>query len=157
MSIIIQNQFLKTQLDSAIELYNNQVVPKLTKRNKVIAIGTAITLSLIALFHEKVLKPPKKLRHIPHVSFFNIFKVLIRGETYWERAYRTQLPLLDSPESKGLYLVCTICAVNCIGTRTSVLKKTVNKNRNTEELDGSYLSTTLKISSEYYLKQVRTI
>lgn len=105
MSLITQNQFLKAQLDNITELYTYHVVPKLSKRNKAIAIGTAITLSLIALFNEKVLKPPKKLRHIPHISIFNMLIVFIRGESYWERAHRAQIPLLNQPDSKGLYLV----------------------------------------------------
>jgi hypothetical protein len=41
---ILQHSFLQVPLKKLAEIYQNEVVPQLTKRNKVIAIGTAILL-----------------------------------------------------------------------------------------------------------------
>lgn len=101
---LIQNEFLQAQIATAVDFYNEKITPRLTTKNKVVTISAAVALSLIMLFREKVLKPPKKLRHIPYVGIFDIFKVLFRGETFWQRAYRSQLPLIESPESKGLFM-----------------------------------------------------
>lgn len=102
---LIPNDFLQAQVATVVDFYNEKITPRLTTKNKVVTISAAVALSLILLFREKVLKPPKKLRHIPYVGIFDIFKVLFLGETFWQRAYRAQLPLIESPESKGLFMV----------------------------------------------------
>lgn len=45
MSLLLQNSFLEAPLNDALSLYQNEIVPRLTKKNKAIAIGVAVTLS----------------------------------------------------------------------------------------------------------------
>ncbi|KAI9360255.1 cytochrome P450 [Pilaira anomala] len=101
---LIHSILTQEKLDRAITLYDQHVVPRMTHKNKVIAISTAITLSIVVLFREKILKPPRKLRHIPHINPLSIFRSILTSETYWGRSYRKFLPLVDAPEHKGLYL-----------------------------------------------------
>lgn len=101
---LINSILSQEKLNFAVTLYN-QYVPKLTHRNKVIAISTAVVLYAIMQFREKVLKPPRNLRHVPHVSTLVILKSLLMGESYWDRSYRKLIPLVDAPENNGIYLV----------------------------------------------------
>lgn len=97
--------FSPTFFNPIIKFYNNQNVPQLVKNNKMIAISTAVTLSIIYLFREKVMKPPKHLRHIPYIGYFSVFKSLISGESFWDRTYKVVIPQIEAKESNGLYLV----------------------------------------------------
>lgn len=91
--------------ERAIVLYNEHVVPRMTTKNKVIGISVAVAMSLYYLVN-KALKPPKKLRHIRYVSPITILRSVLSGETYWNRAYRIYMPMIDDPKNHdGLYLV----------------------------------------------------
>lgn len=91
--------------ERAIAIYNERIIPKLTPKNKVIAISVAITMSIVYVF-QKALKPPKNLRHIRHVHPFSMIRSILIGETFWSRAYRVYIPLVDQPDNdNGLYLV----------------------------------------------------
>lgn len=105
MSCILQSPYIQEQLDLATTLYNDYIVPRLTKKNKKIAISTAVALSLIYFIRDRVLKPPKRLRHIPYITHASVIKSLIIGETHWDRANRVRLPIVDAPGTSGLYLV----------------------------------------------------
>ncbi|CAO3639437.1 unnamed protein product [Mucor hiemalis] len=100
---LIQNFFLEAPLQNAVNLYNNEVLPRLTKRNKVIGISAAVAISLVFLIRENVLKPPKKIRHIPYLSFIKVVKSMFANESISDRTYKLNLPKLHSPENKGLY------------------------------------------------------
>lgn len=103
---LIQNSFLEVPLQNAINLYNNEVVPRLTKRNKVIGITAAVAISLVYLIREKILKPPKKIRHIPYLGFTTLVKSILANESISDRTYKLNLPQLHKPGNKGLYSVC---------------------------------------------------
>lgn len=92
--------------DQILLLYNQHVLPKLTTKNKWIGITAAITLST-AYFIKKILTPPKNLRHIRyHISPLSLVRSIWKGETYWQRAHRVYLPIVDDPENhNALYLV----------------------------------------------------
>jgi hypothetical protein len=91
--------------ERAVALYNEHIVPKLTPKNKVIAISVAITMSMVYIV-QKALTPPKHLRHIRHLSPFSMIRSILVGETYWNRAYRVYIPMIDAPDNKNaLYLV----------------------------------------------------
>jgi hypothetical protein len=60
MSSILQNRYIQEQLNLATTLYNEYILPRLTKKNQTIAISTAVAISLVYLIREKILKPPKK-------------------------------------------------------------------------------------------------
>ncbi|KAI7873099.1 cytochrome P450 [Mucor mucedo] len=84
--------------------YKNQVIPRLTKKNKFISIAVAVALSVAYLIGEMILKPPRNLRHIPYVGYFSIIKSMITNESKWNRAYRVHLAEIDKPNHKGLLL-----------------------------------------------------
>ncbi|KAI7893584.1 cytochrome P450 [Mucor mucedo] len=92
---LLQNSFLEVPLKNALALYNKEVIPRLTKKNKIISISVAVALSLIYLIREKVLKPPKHLRHIPYISYLDSVKAILTRESAWDRSYRVFLPEID--------------------------------------------------------------
>jgi hypothetical protein len=101
----LQKEFLRVPLQTALDICNNQVVPRLTTRNKVIAITSAISLSFIYYIHQKILKPPKVFEDLPHESVFDVIWSAIRGESITDYAQRGTLPLLYSSNGQGLYMV----------------------------------------------------
>lgn len=102
---LLQNTFLKVPLENALTLYSNEIVPRLTKKNKVISISVAVVLSLVYLIRDRVLKPPRNLRHIPYVSYFGVIKSTLFHESIWSRAYKVHLPEIDK-KNHGIFLVC---------------------------------------------------
>ena len=116
---LLQKKIMETPLKNVFDLYNKEVVPRLTKKNKVIGISAAVIISLVYLIREKVVKPPKKLRHIPYISFFNQVSALFKGESLWSRTYRMYLPKTYSPENKGLYMVNLIHKTSCLDLKNS--------------------------------------
>lgn len=109
MFSILQNPFLQEQWNLAIALYNDKVVPNSTKKNRVIAISAAVTFAIAYLIRDRVLQPPRKLRHIPYIGYFSVLKSLFTGESFWDRAYRVRIPRVESEGSKGFYLVRICC------------------------------------------------
>jgi hypothetical protein len=101
---VFQHPFLEAPLKNLSELYYNQVVPRLTTKNKVIAITTAIFLVVSYKISNKIM-PPRSLRHIPHQAYFSYFISLISREPVLKRQQRFGLPVINSKENNGLYLV----------------------------------------------------
>lgn len=56
---LLQKSFLKVPLQDAVMLYNNEIVPRLTKKNKVIAISVAIVMYLVYLVTDRILTTKK--------------------------------------------------------------------------------------------------
>jgi hypothetical protein len=102
---LTHSSFLQAPLTAILDFYSKIIVPKLTQKNKVTAISAAIALSIVYIIRDRVLKPPRKLRHIPYHTYFNVLTSIIKNESYWDRSYRHTLPQIDSPESNGIYLV----------------------------------------------------
>ncbi|KAI9345051.1 cytochrome P450 [Pilaira anomala] len=102
--LLSENTFLQAPLQGAIQLYNKEIIPKLTKKNKVIAISAAVVLSLVYFIQDRILKPPRKLRHIPYTSFIGKLKSIWTGESRWDHGYRAHLPLIAKGKGKGLFL-----------------------------------------------------
>lgn len=103
---LTENTFLQAPLQNAIQLYNQEIVPRLTKKNKVIAISAAVALSLVYFIQDRIMKPPRKLRHIPYLSYFDTLKSMWRNESIWDRSHRVHLPEIEAEGSKGLFMVC---------------------------------------------------
>lgn len=101
---LLQNEFLKVPLENAIKVFNTEIVPRLTKKNKSIAISVAVALSLVYFIRDLV-KPPKKFRHIPYVSHLGAIWSSLVYESVWDRAYRVHLPELNKKEHNGLFMV----------------------------------------------------
>lgn len=82
----------------------------MTKRNQVISVSVTVAMSLVYFVSDRLFKRPRKLRHIPYISYFSIIKSLITKESYWTRADRVHLPLIN--KGTGLFLVCVIAFSN---------------------------------------------
>lgn len=104
-NIITNNAYLQAPLQRVIEIYQQQIVPRLTTKNKTIGITAAVAMTLIYLIRDKILKPPRNLRHIPYQGYYDFIKSIYKKETYWDRAHRWTLPFIDSESSNGLYVV----------------------------------------------------
>lgn len=105
---LLENTFLKVPLENMMALYNDIVIPKLIKKNKSISISIAVVLSLVFFIRERILKPPRKLRHIPYFSYIDSVKSVLSRESVWSRAYKIHLPEINKKESTGLFVVCII-------------------------------------------------
>jgi hypothetical protein len=101
---ILRRPFLQVPLKNIAEIYNDQILPRMTKKNKVVAISTAIIL-MITYKLNKLLRPPRHLAHIPYQSYFSLISSLLTKKTFLERSQHFGLPLINSKESNGLYLV----------------------------------------------------
>nr|BDB32877.1 cytochrome P450 monooxygenase [Thamnidium elegans] len=99
----LQSGFLQVPLKNAIEIYINEVIPRLTKKNKVIGISVAIFMSLILLIRDRVFKPPRNLRHIPYFGYYSLIKSIASGESLYDRSMRVHVPLVNSSRD-GLYV-----------------------------------------------------
>lgn len=105
---MLQNSFLEAPLKNSLVLYNKEVVPRMTQKNKLISISVAVALSLIYLVQDKVLKPPRNLRHIPYISYWDFIRSAFSNESPWDRAYRVDMPEVDK-KNHGIFLVCIHC------------------------------------------------
>ncbi|KAI8079517.1 cytochrome P450 [Gilbertella persicaria] len=89
---------------SLVDVYRDTILPRLTQRNKAIGIGLAVALTFLYYVQDRLLKPPKQFRHLPYQSYFELIQSVIQKESYWDRAYRTVMPKIDTKESCGLYM-----------------------------------------------------
>jgi hypothetical protein len=101
---ILQNSFLEAPFKKLTDIYANEIVPKLTKKNKLIGISAAI-LMIVAYQINSIIRPPRNLRHIPRQGYFNFLSSLLGNEPILKRAQRYALPLVNSNKNNGLYLV----------------------------------------------------
>jgi hypothetical protein len=144
-----QKEFLQVPLQAALEIYNNQLVPRLTTRNKVIAITSAISLSLIFYIRQKVFKPPKIFRHLPYDSAFNVIKAAIQGECLSDYMDRETLSLLYSENSKGLCMVIYILKLS-LSLFVTIKLTFLMATRDLGFLDGKCGLETQKMQSVFY-------
>lgn len=153
---ILQNAGLQEQWKLAINLYNDKVLPTLMK-NKVIAISAAVALSLLYIIRDRVLKPPRKLRHVPYIGYFSVLKSLITGESFWDRTFRVRIPISEAEGSKGLYLVLIVFHESFVYYFHHQADYLFVLFRSPEDLDGKYMCQILKMLNVFYLKMVSKI
>lgn len=102
----LENSFLKVPLQTIVQLYSNEIAPRIPKNNKLVSISAAVILSLVYLIIDKA-KPPRKLRHLPYISLFCILKSTYYKESVRDRCHRVHIPIIESENSNGLFLVRT--------------------------------------------------
>jgi hypothetical protein len=100
--ILLQRSFLEAP-SKITEFYYDQVMPRLNKRSKVIAISAAVVLICYKI--TDMLKPPKHLRHIPYQNYFGHFVSILKRDSALERAQKFSFHLINSQDSNGLFLV----------------------------------------------------
>ncbi|KAI9476252.1 MAG: cytochrome P450 [Benjaminiella poitrasii] len=95
----------KLSLQYLLNFYPKIIAQQLSNGKKRMTMGlVALTISLLYVFHEKLLKPPKNIRHIPYLGYFDYIRSIIKKESYWDRAHRNLLPMIDSPQNNGFYV-----------------------------------------------------
>lgn len=104
MSLLQRGSFLESPLGKVLDFYNTFIIPRATKRNKTIAISSAIALSFLYVAN-KLLRPPQHLRHIPYENYFTFVKNATKS--YWDKAYSLYLPAIDAPNNNGISMVHT--------------------------------------------------
>lgn len=104
MSLVIST-FLKVPFEGVLQFYNSELISRITKKNKLISISIAIAFSLVWYMTEKVMKPPKNLRHIPYLSYFDSIMSTLYNESLWNRASRVHLPIINNTNQLN-FLVC---------------------------------------------------
>ncbi|KAI9257800.1 cytochrome P450 [Helicostylum pulchrum] len=102
----LENSFLKAPLQTIVQLYSNEIAPRIPKNNKLVSISAAVILSLVYLIIDKA-KPPRKLRHLPYISLFCILKSTYYKESVRDRCHRVHIPIIESENSNGLFLEVT--------------------------------------------------
>lgn len=105
MSDMVGTRILHT-MGRAVASFTSKLTPIIDTKNKRVGITVAIVMTLIHIIRDRVFKPPKNLRHIPYFGYYSVFKSLYKGESLFDRGYRVNLPLLNSGNSIGVYLVC---------------------------------------------------
>lgn len=116
---LVHTAKMDTSSSAILSLYHSYVVPHLTKRNKIIGISAAITVSLCYMIRDRMLKPPKNLRHLPYHTHYQVLRSILSGESYWDRSYRLTIPQIDDKESNGIYVV----RISCVQAVSSAVGK----------------------------------
>ncbi|KAI9308031.1 cytochrome P450 [Cunninghamella echinulata] len=87
----------------AVKNYNiSSIVNKL--KNYKTPIGIAISLVIIKYVFGSFFTPPKKLRHIPHVSFFTLLRKTLQGVPYGSMSKELYVPLYKHKKNGEMYL-----------------------------------------------------
>ncbi|KAI8359149.1 cytochrome P450 [Blakeslea trispora] len=87
-----------------IDLYHTHIATRLTKKSKNIGVGTAVIITLLYYIHNRILKPPKELRHIPYQTYYSFFGSVLRKESLRDLYRRDILPAFDHEKNDGIYL-----------------------------------------------------
>jgi hypothetical protein len=101
---MVQYSFLFAFIKSARSVFTFKTRAEISRKNNVIFFSFALFMMLIYNIH-KVITPPKNLRHLPYVTYYNMIKSLLKGESFTDIAKHTTIPMINSSDSKGLYLV----------------------------------------------------
>lgn len=102
---LTENSFLKVPWETAITLYNNEIVPRVTKKNKRLTISAAIAMALVYFIRDKVFKPPRNIRHISYLSYLGSSISALLSQSIWDRAYAAHIPEIDRVDGNGLFVV----------------------------------------------------
>ncbi|KAI8877924.1 cytochrome P450 [Backusella circina FSU 941] len=95
---IIKNYFLNTPFLKQLQLIS-------TNKKKVISVTAASSFILFLIYSvNKLVRPPKNLRHIPYQSFFQFCVALLKNESIMERSRYYSQKYLDKKGSTGLYM-----------------------------------------------------
>lgn len=104
MSDIAGKKLLDDSVQKVVAFFNNEVSPRLNKKNKVISVSVAVALTLVYIIRDRVFKPPRNIRHIPYFGYFSVIKSLYKGDSLFDRGYKVIIPMLNK-SNLGLYAV----------------------------------------------------
>lgn len=96
---------VNTSLERVTELYEKHILPRLnTKEGRVTAISSAVAVTVLYLAYDRLIKPPRALRHIPRVSYYKFVEAAVKRIPFPIYTKENVIPLLEQSES-GVYLV----------------------------------------------------
>lgn len=104
MSNTMAKVSIAVPMQKLITFFNNELTHGVTKKNKIIGIGVAATMTLIYFVQDWALRPPKNLRHIPYLGYFSVIKSLYTNDSFFKRAHKVNLPFLNNDNNLGVYL-----------------------------------------------------
>lgn len=86
------------------DFYQHYIVSGLrSDKKKLVGIGSAILLIILARFYRRVAVPPKALRAIPRVNFFSYMKSVLSHEDAIKQLRTLYAPLIAKGD--GVYVV----------------------------------------------------
>ncbi|KAI9473441.1 MAG: cytochrome P450 [Benjaminiella poitrasii] len=98
---------------------------------------TAVTLAFLYIIHDRIFKPPRRLRHIPYLSYFDIWKLLFKKEKFCDYSHRVTLPLINSEQSNGIYVKPGTTGWEVHIANPEIAKQILMKHENFPKLDFS--------------------
>lgn len=93
-------QTLNTKADVLVKL----VGPKLRTKTGAASISTAVALALLYTAIKKYLRPPKELRHLATVPYFDFLSYAFRDELFENYSKDKVMPLFKKG-ANGVYVV----------------------------------------------------
>lgn len=147
MSDITSKELLNKSVQKVVAFFNNEVTPRLNKKNKVIGVSVAVALTLVYIIRDRVFKPPKDIRHIPYLGYLSVIKSLYKGDSLFDRGYKVNIPLLNSSKL-GLYAVGFRFLL--WGVMYTIRLMKTRSHRNPEDLDGKSMCRTLRMQRKFF-------
>lgn len=93
-------------VNSVLDFYQKVILPKATRRNKALSLSLVISLYLVYYVREHILKPPKHLRHIPYIGYFDLIKSVLNKKSFADMEYQFTLPSINAEGStQSVFLV----------------------------------------------------
>ena len=99
-------QTLNTKADVLVKL----VGPKLRTKAGVASISTAVALALLYTAIKKYMRPPKQLRHLATVPYFDFLSYAFRDELFENYSKDKVMPLFKKG-ANGVYVVSDLVLV----------------------------------------------
>ncbi|KAF7729311.1 cytochrome P450-dit2 [Apophysomyces ossiformis] len=90
-------------LDRIQSLYYNFVY-KFAEKRRATIIATASAAFLLYYAYDRILLPPKALRNIPYIGYYEFIKASIEKEPLAHFSKRRIMPILETNETNGVYL-----------------------------------------------------
>ncbi|KAI8333281.1 cytochrome P450 [Choanephora cucurbitarum] len=94
---------LKESIWNTLNFYNSVIASKVQNKNRKWIISTAIALSFAYFICSRAFYPPKRFRHLPHTSTFQMILSVLRKDSIFEYSRKHIKPLLKKNDTRGLY------------------------------------------------------
>ncbi|KAI8381241.1 cytochrome P450 [Radiomyces spectabilis] len=88
-------------LDALVDYYTTYIL-SYSKQTRLITLGCVTACVLLCRVIYNINRPPPQLRHLPYISYFDLIKSILMGESVFELRQRKVLPIID--KANGLYL-----------------------------------------------------
>ncbi|KAG0165321.1 cytochrome P450-dit2 [Apophysomyces sp. BC1034] len=90
-------------LDRIQSLYK-AFVSNVSEKKHATVIASASALVLVYYAYDRIIRPPRALRNIPHIGYFDFIKSSVQKEPLAHFSKRLIMPILEKNESNGVYM-----------------------------------------------------